>query len=120
MLKKTGGFSETKEIAFNLPIGLWKKDPESALNNSNPNDPDYFGRQRLIGAQMLTNLIDGLNSYGTSFLRRVGNNPDSAAISITEACQQYKDSSWKLSMNLYLLTLYEANSSVYCAVYKIN
>ena len=84
-----------KEDIKQIPIGLWDTSSKS---------------QCLLGGQMLTNVIDGLNSFGAALLESaatVGERDDIQRL-ITEAVLQYKDSTWKLHMNLYtssILTL---------------
>ena len=51
---------------------------------------------------MLTNLLDGLNSFGAAILETVGVDKDDAQRLITKVSQQYKESThWRMSMNMY-------------------
>lgn len=51
---------------------------------------------------MLTNLLDGLNSFGAAILESMGMDKDEAQRLVTAVAQQYKESTkWRLSMNMY-------------------
>jgi len=74
-----------------IPIGHWDR------RNS---------YERNLGGQMLTNLIDGLNSFGAPILETgrgqvQANVRDDIQRLITKVVQQYKDSTWKMHMNMY-------------------
>ena len=86
LLRAAKGWTEPKEIILTIPIGLW----------GNPGSSRYE-----IGAQMLSNVIDGLNSFGAAFLEEAGEDRDYAQRLITEAVNQYKDSNWRMSINMY-------------------
>lgn len=58
---------------------------------------------------MLANLLDGLNSFGAALLQSAfQEQPDIAQRFITEVEKQYRNSKWRMSMNL-----------MYCAVQKV-
>ena len=68
-----------------VPIGLWGR----------------HGTQHYKqGGQMLTNLIDGLDSFGTVFLQQGGNEAREAQQLIDSVMKQYKDSTWEMFMEL--------------------
>ena len=51
---------------------------------------------------MLTNLLDGLNSFGAAILENMGRDKDEAQRMVTEVSQQYKESTkWRMSMNMF-------------------
>lgn len=51
---------------------------------------------------MLTNLLDGLNSFGAAILESMGMDRDTAQRMVTEVCEQYKESTkWKMTMVMY-------------------
>lgn len=50
---------------------------------------------------MLTNMIDGLNSFGAALLVQMGLDKDYSERLVTAAVNQYKDSSWRMSMNMF-------------------
>ena len=80
-----GMWTDPLEIIFTVPIGLWSK--------TGP-------MPREIGGQMLTNMIDGLNSFGAALLGLEGDDLDEAQRLITDAVNQYKDSTWRMSMKM--------------------
>ena len=50
---------------------------------------------------MLTNLLDGLNSFGAAILENMGMDKDEAQRLVTEVAQQYKESTkWRMSMSM--------------------
>ena len=55
-----------------------------------------------MGGQMLCNLVDGLNSFGAEMLEAAGMGQDEAQNMITQVDEQYRDSKWEMSMNMYL------------------
>jgi hypothetical protein len=80
------GFTDPREEIITVPIGLWGKK----------------GKRLLLGGQMLTNLLDGLNSFGAAILETVGMDKDDAQRLITKVSQQYKECTpWRMSMNMY-------------------
>jgi len=78
-----------KEDIRQIPIGHWDKKSRS---------------QYVLGGQMLTNVVDGLNSFGAALLESGANasERDDIARLITDAVLQYKDSTWKLDMTMYV------------------
>lgn len=51
---------------------------------------------------MLTNLLDGLNSFGAAILENMGLNKNEAQREVTEVSQQYKEcTKWRMTMNVY-------------------
>jgi len=51
---------------------------------------------------MLTNLLDGLNSFGAAILENMGRDKDEAQRMVTEVSQQYKEcTKWRMSMNMF-------------------
>ena len=78
-----------KEDIKQIPIGHWdKKSPTKYV----------------LGGQMLTNVIDGLNSFGAAFLESDANDSERDNIQrlITDAVLQYKDSTWNMHMTMYV------------------
>jgi len=78
-----------KDDIRQIPIGHWdRKSPT----------------EYVLGGQMLTNVVDGLNSFGAAFLESDANANERDDIQrlITDAVLQYKDSTWKLHMTMYV------------------
>jgi hypothetical protein len=67
---------------------------------------------------MLCNLVDGLNSFGAEMLEAAGMGKDEAQNIITQVDEQYRDSKWELSMNMYI-PCKVVNGRMYCAVRKV-
>ena len=81
------GWSHPKEVIITVPIGSWAQ-PGSSRSE--------------LGAQMLANLVDGLNSFGVPLLESAGEERESSQRLVTAAIDQYKNSGCKMSMNMYL------------------
>jgi len=92
LLKRTGNWTDPKELFFTVPIGLWGKRHSD----------------RFKGGQMLTNLLDGLNSFGAALLESGGADRDAAQQFITSVAKQYKTSHWGMTMDM-----------MYCVVQKV-
>jgi len=93
ILKRNANFTEARELVLTIPIGCWGQTRGELAK----------------GGQMLTNLLDGLNSFGTALLEATGSDREAAQLLITEVARQYKHSSnLRLSMKI-----------VYCAVQKV-
>jgi len=92
LLIASGGWTPPTEEIIKVPIALWNASP----------------RGRMLGGQMLCNLMDGLNSFGAEMLEAQGMGKDEAAVLITEVDKQYRDSRWEMSMHM-----------MYCAVKKL-
>ena len=88
MNAQPGLWTMPKEDIKQIPIGLWDKKSKA---------------QYALGGQMLTNVIDGLNSFGAALLESVAdaNERDDIQRLITDVVLQYKDSTWKMHMNMY-------------------
>ena len=87
-----------------IPIGHWERKSKNDRN---------------LGGQMLTNLIDGLNSFGPAILGTAGDRDEIQRL-ITDAVKQYKDSTWKLHMNMYTpSSTSNIDFRMYCAVQKV-
>ena len=85
ILTRCGGWTAPREITFTVPIGLWGKRRTKRYE---------------MGGQMLTNMLDGLNSFGAALLGQTGVDRDYAERLVTAAVNQYKDSTWRMSMNM--------------------
>ena len=84
---KSGQWSQPTEEIIKVPIALWPKDR----------------LKKQVGGQMLCNLVDGLNSFGAEMLEASGMGKNEAQNMITRVDEQYRDSKWELSMNMYTL-----------------
>ena len=84
LLNKSGNWTDPKELFITVPIGLWGR-----------RHSDKFK-----GGQMLTNLLDGLNSFGAALLESTGHDRDVAQMFITSVAKQYKTSNWCMTMDM--------------------
>jgi hypothetical protein len=85
LLESTKGWTEAKETVISIPIGGWPK----------PGTHQYG-----FGGQMLSNMLESLNSFGVAFLEQSGHRRNEAQQLVTEATNQYRDLSWRMSMNM--------------------
>jgi hypothetical protein len=84
LLQASGGWSTPSEEIIQVPIALWPKETV----------------RKQVGGQMLCNLVDGLNSFGSEMLEAAGMGKDEAQNMITQVDEQYRDSKWEMWMNM--------------------